>query len=91
VEKVALAFYPLGGRLDGLYTIVENYDRQIALDAIARLESMQVLLWQLDPEANPKNWNLIPSVPSYLCIYCPYYLPNSNNLSAGCPGEENAA
>jgi len=91
VEKVALAFYPLGGRLDGLYTIVENYDRQIALDAIARLESTQVLLWQLDPEANPKNWNLIPSVPSYLCIYCPYYLPNSNNLSAGCPGEENAA
>jgi hypothetical protein len=91
VEKVALAFYPLGGRLDGLYTIVEKYDRQIALDAIARLESAQVLLWQLDPEANPKNWDLIPATPSYLCIYCPYYLPNSSNLSAGCPGEENAA
>ena len=91
VEKVALAFYPLGGRLDGLYTIVEKYDRQIALDAIARLESTQVLLWQLDPEANQKNWELIPSAPSYLCIYCPYYLPNSKDLSAGCPGEENVA
>lgn len=91
VEKVALAFYPLGGRLDALYTIVEPYNRQMALDAIARLESTQVLLWQLDPEANPKNWNLIPATPSYLCIYCPYYLPNSGNISAGCPGEENAA
>jgi len=91
VEKVALAFYPLGGRLDGLYTIVENYNRQMALDAITRLESTQVLLWQLDPEANPNNWELIPATPSYLCIYCPYYLPNSGNLSAGCPGEVGAA
>jgi hypothetical protein len=91
VQKVALAFYPLGGRLDGLYTIVEPYNRQLALDAIARLESAQVLLWQLDPEANPNNWELIPATPSYLCIYCPYYLPNSSNLSAGCPGEVGVA
>ena len=91
VSKVALAFYPLGGRLDGLYTIVEPYNRQLALDAITRLESAQVLLWQLDPEANPNNWELIPATPSYLCIYCPYYLPNSGNLNAGCPGEVGVA
>jgi hypothetical protein len=91
VSKVALAFYPLGGRLDGLYTIVEPYNRQLALDAIQRLEDTQVLLWQLDPEANPKNWDLIPTTPTRSCSYCPWFLPFSKDGSKGCPGEENAA
>jgi len=91
VKKVALAFYPLGGRLDGLHTIVEPYNRQLALDAIQRLEDTQVLLWQLDPEANPKNWDLIPTTPTRSCSYCPWFLPFSKDGSKGCPGEENAA
>ena len=91
VEKVGLAFYPLGGRLDGLHTIVEPYNRQLALDAIQRLEDTQVLLWQLDPEANPKNWDLIPTTPTRSCSYCPWFLPFSQDGSKGCPGEVNAA
>lgn len=91
VEKVALAFYPLGGRLDGLHTIVEPYNRQLALDAIQRLQDTQVLLWQLDPEGTPKNWELIPTTPSLFCSYCPWYLPNSKDGSKGCPGEVEAA
>ena len=91
VSKVALAFYPLGGRLDGLHTIVEPYNRQLALDAIQRLEDTQVLLWQLDPEASPKNWDLIPTTPTKSCSYCPWFLPFSKDGSKGCPGEENAA
>jgi len=91
VEKIALAFYPLGGRLDGLHTIVEPYNRQMALDAIQRLEDTQVLLWQLDPESNPKNWDLIPTTPSKSCSYCPWFLPFSQDGSKGCPGEVNAA
>jgi len=91
VDKVALAFYPLGGRLDGLHTIVEPYNRQMALDAIQRLEDTQVLLWQLDPESNPKNWDLIPTTPSKSCSYCPWFLPFSQDGSKGCPGEVNAA
>jgi hypothetical protein len=91
VEKVALAFYPLGGRLDGLHTIVEPYNRQMALDAIQRLEDTQVLLWQLDPEGTPKNWDLIPTTPSKSCSYCPWFLPFSQDGSKGCPGEVNAA
>jgi hypothetical protein len=91
VEKVALAFYPLGGRLDGLHTIVEPFNRQLALDAIQRVQDAQVLLWQLDPEANPRNWQLIPSTPSNSCSYCPWFLPFSKDLSKGCPGQENAA
>ena len=91
VTKVALAFYPLGGRLDGLYTIVEPYNRQLALDAIIRLEDTQVLLWQLDPEANPKNWDLLPKTPTRACSYCPWFLPFSTDGSKGCSGEVNAA
>jgi hypothetical protein len=91
VEKVALAFYPLGGRLDGLHTIVEPYNRQLALDAITRLQDTQVLLWQLDPEGTPKNWDLIPMTPSKSCSYCPWFLPFSQDGSKGCPGEVNAA
>ena len=91
VEKVALAFYPLGGRLDGLHTIVEPFNRQLALDAIQRLEDAQVLLWQLDPELNPQNWQIIPSTPSRGCLYCPWFLPNSTDISKGCPGEEQVA
>lgn len=91
VNKVALAFYPLGGRLDGLYTIVEKYDRQLALSALERFDSTQALVWQLDPESNPQAWALIPATTGYNCIYCPFYLPGSTDLSAGCPGEVGAA
>ena len=91
VNKVALAFYPLGGRLDGMHTIVEPYNRVMAQDAMTRLNETQTLLWQLDPERVPSNWGLIPATTSRMCIYCPFYLPGSTNLSAGCPGEVDAA
>ena len=91
VNKVALAFYPLGGRLDGMHTIVEPYNRTLAQDAMTRLNETQTLLWQLDPERVPSNWGLIPATTSRMCIYCPFYLPGSTNLSAGCPGEVDAA
>ena len=91
VEKVALAFYPLGGRLDGIHTIVEPFNRQLALDAIQRLEDTQVLLWQLDPEGNPKHWELLPKTPTKACSYCPWFLPFSQDGSKGCSGEENVA
>ena len=90
VNKVALAFYPLGGRLDGLYTIVEPYNRQLALDSIERIELTQALVWQLDPEENPQAWELIPATPNYGCIYCPWYLPGSADASRGCKGAEDA-
>ena len=91
VKKVAIACYPLGGRLDGLHTIVEDYDKQIALDAIERLDGIKAIVWQLDVEANPSAWSLIPAVPAYGCVYCPFYLPGSTNLSLGCPGEGEVA
>jgi hypothetical protein len=86
VNEVALAFYPLGGRLDGMHVIVEPYNRKIAMDAIERFESTQALVWQLDPEGTPHNWDLIPATPSQTCTYCPWFLPNSSNTAIGCKG-----
>ena len=90
VNKVALAYYPLGGRLDGMHLELQDYNQQIALDAIKRFEGIKQLVWQLDPEANPQHWELIPAVSGYGCIYCPFYLPGSTDLTKGCPGEVNA-
>jgi len=90
VNKVALAFYPLGGRLDGLHTIVEDYDRELALAAIERIKTTQDIVWQLDPEKNPGAWDVLPKTTSRMCLYCPWFLPNSTNPSVGCSGEEVA-
>ena len=87
VTKVACAFYPLGGRLDGLHTIVEDYDSALADAAIERFEATRSIIHALDPANNPMNWLQIPATQTYSCIYCPWYLPGSADLSMGCPGE----
>lgn len=91
VEKVALACYPLGGRLDGLHTIIEDYNEELALSAIERLDDIKLAITSLDLLNNPFNWNSVPSEPSYSCIYCPFYLPGSTDLSVGCPGQVDVA
>jgi hypothetical protein len=86
VTKIALVFYPLGGKFTGIHTWIGDYDRQIALDAMLRLDSTVELIAMLDPEAHPERWELIPASPSNLCTYCPWYVPGSTDLSTGCPG-----
>jgi len=91
VDFVALAFYPLGGRLDGMHTIVEPYNRQLALDSVERLGNIERLIQAIDPKIHPENFKQnfiqIPKVTSYMCIYCPWYLPGSKNPTIGCEGE----
>jgi hypothetical protein len=90
VKSIALAFYPFGGFLtgsNGLHTWVGEYDEQVALDAIERLDNIKNLVATLDPEANPDRWSLIPATPSYLCTWCPWFLPESTDLSKGCGKE----
>lgn len=87
VHKVALAFYPLGGMLSGLHMWVGDYDEQIALDALDRLDNAMLLTDLLKPQEKPENWSAIPATFSRNCMFCPYYLPKSDDLSLGCPGE----
>ena len=87
VKQIALAFYPLGGMLSGLHVWIRDYDEQIAIDAMQRLDDTISLLVMLDPEENPQHWNLIPFEASRLCHYCPWYTPENNDLPKGCAGK----
>lgn len=91
-RRVALAFYPRGGLLSGLWVWSAPYDRQRALDALARLSNIRDLVTATDAaaggfERNPAAWELIPARPSHSCAWCPWYRPGSADLSAGCPGD----
>lgn len=86
VKKVALAFYPLGGMLTGLHCWIDDYDEQIALDAMNRQDDILSLLNVIDVEANPENWSLIPIAPSRNCNFCNWHDPSATDVSKGCAG-----
>lgn len=87
VNKVALAFYPLGGMLSGLHVWLGDYDEQLALEAMARIDDLITLLTAADVEENPENWQLIPAEPSRNCNFCPWYSPEATDLTKGCAGQ----
>ncbi|MGH3381344.1 MAG: PD-(D/E)XK nuclease family protein [Actinoallomurus sp.] len=86
-KNVAIAFFPRGGLLSGLHVWTEPYNRQLALDAVARLETIKLAVITLDPEATPANWAHLPITPGHGCEYCPWYLPGSTDLARGCPSD----
>lgn len=64
----------------------EPYDRQVALDALERLDRIRQRVIDLDVEANPGSWQEIPTDPHAKCRFCDWLLPGSTDLSKGCPG-----
>jgi hypothetical protein len=87
VNFVGLIYLPTGGSITDMYVELHPYDEQVALDALARLDSIYTLLSTVDVEANPQMWSMIPIVPSRLCNYCPYFLPFSDDPSKACAGD----
>jgi len=87
VNKVALIYLPVTGSLDDLHVELHDYDEAVALAALARIDNIYTLLSTVDVETNPQMWQHIPTAPSRLCNYCPYFKPYSNNLELGCNGE----
>lgn len=84
VREVALMGYPReSGNLDELYVYVAPYDRQVALDAIARAESVAYAL-----SRGHKAWDA-PKVSGFLCQWCPFYLENAPNGEVGCRGQRD--
>ena len=86
VSKIALVFYPLGGKFSGIHTWIGDYDRDKAIEAMIRLDDTKNLIAMLDPDENPERWAMIPASSSNLCLFCPWYVPRSEDLSKGCPG-----
>ena len=89
VKQVALVYLPTNGQLSDMHIDLRDYDEQIALDAMSRMDNIYTMLTAVDLEANPDTWNLIPKTPSRMCSYCPYFLPFSNDLSRACDGDTN--
>jgi hypothetical protein len=84
-KRVAICFV---GRYHELRVHVwtEPYDRQVALDALDRLDRIRQQLLDLDPEAHPERWTQIPTSEAAKCRFCPWFKPGSTDLSIGCPG-----
>jgi len=86
VNQVALIYLPTSGQLSEMHVELHDYDEQMALDAMSRIDNLLTILSSVDPEQNPDNWNLIPKTPNKNCSYCPYFLPFSDDLSRACDG-----
>jgi len=84
-EHVAVVFFPRGGRIDGMHVWAEPYDPGVAVAAIRRYQTVCDFHAHVDPESHPERWGWLPSADAY-CTYCPWYLPGSTDLAAGCPG-----
>lgn len=79
VREVSLIALPReSGNLKEMFTWVEDYDEQIALDAIAR--AGEIARYLADHGAHE-----LIATPSYLCSFCPFYLAGSPDPRWGCP------
>jgi hypothetical protein len=68
----------------------EAYDPSVAEAALARLDRIRQQVTDLDPEATPANWALIPTPDKPNCRFCDYLKPGSTDLTTGCPGVASA-
>jgi hypothetical protein len=84
-QHVADVFLPRGGLLEGLLVWTEPFDPEIAADALRRYDTTRTALIALDPEKYPQRWGLFPTAEAH-CEWCPFHLPQSGDLSKGCPG-----
>jgi hypothetical protein len=91
VKQVALVYLPTSGSLDDMHIELHDYNEQIALDALDRIDNIYALLTAADVEANPAMWEQIPKEAGRLCMYCPYFQPFSKDLARACNGDTDAA
>jgi hypothetical protein len=90
VERVAIYLLPRSGLLATSKLWHESYSEEIVNDTISKMDSMIVLMDELQLEANPRNLQYIPTTP-YECSWCPYFTVNPLILQDNpfsCPGGE---
>lgn len=81
IDHVAVMFLPSNGELDDAHYWTEPYDEQIALDALARAESVA----QLVAVAGSAAAAVLPVTDAH-CRYCPFFQANATDLTVACPG-----
>lgn len=79
VTEVAINFLPQNGNLTDGWWWSEPFDMSIAAAAISRLRAI---------DAHTRATNSVEGLPAAdaWCSFCPFHLPGSTDLSAGCPG-----
>ncbi|MEU6647830.1 hypothetical protein ABZ863_35680 [Saccharomonospora sp. NPDC046836] len=87
-QRVAICFV---GRYHQLLVHVwtEPYNRQVALDALARLDHITDRFTSdnaEDTEFGHSWWTTVPTSPKAKCMFCEWYKPGSTDLAVGCPG-----
>lgn len=87
VTQVALVYLPTSGDINDMHVALYDYDENVALKALSRLDAIEALTRQLNLPHNPQLWEMVPKVSDRLCSYCPYFKPYSTDLSKGCNGE----
>lgn len=84
-RRVAIVFLPRQYRLEP-YVWVDEYRRDVALAAVARLQKVREQLLAADPEANPQAWAAFETSPDAKCFFCDWHQRGSTDLATGCPG-----
>lgn len=82
VDHVMIVFLPRNGEFDQTVVWAEEYDEQVAVDALARAQAIATTVAVGGPAALP----LLPTHDSW-CYRCPYFKAGSIDLSSGCPGD----
>lgn len=80
-ERVANIYLPPEGKLSDAFGWSEPYDRQVALDALARFDRINGQV-----QNDPAKIHLIDKTVTALCPWCSMYMPNSPDSAVGCQG-----
>jgi len=82
VDTVMVVFLPRNGELAETYVWHEPYDEDIAVNALQRATGIALAAQALGPGALQHL-----ATADAWCHLCPYFLANSTDLTAGCPGD----
>jgi hypothetical protein len=80
VDRIALAFIPADGDLDGIHVWHGIPDLDLATSAIRASNDNAELARAAGPSA-------VPATPSRLCPWCAHYRPGSTDLDIACPSD----
>lgn len=81
VDRVAIWGLPRNSPLRDAHLWAEDYDEQVAVAALDRVEGIASLTSAMGSGA----LGLLPTADSY-CSYCPFFRSGSTDLTTGCPG-----
>jgi hypothetical protein len=83
VNEVVIVFYPRSNYLDQMHVWSEPYDRQVALAALSRLDTVRQMAAVLPIGLIP------PTTDMAGCTWCDFYRPGGPADASGCPGPQD--